>query len=304
MKKTFSLDRSENCVCLASRVVYGQKQHWCNAVTRQLTMSFMCPRRYFHYDTDETQPVIVFICGGGFEKQDTHVWVPELAYFAKHGYSVACVDYSVEPFTVWPEQIEEIKLAIRYLRAHAKEFHIDPDRIAVMGESAGGYLAALCGVTSGTGMYDKPVTDSYRRSFLCGPVGPDEFTQGEYLDYSSDVQCVVPWYGLFDRTKMKETGMYDTATGGYKKRVPTARTNDMPDLTPMVTKDTPPFCMVHGTGDHQVDFSQSELMYDALQAAGVDAELLIVEGAEHADAAIVQTAVKEEIVRFLDSHLK
>ncbi len=282
MKKTFVLNQDENCVCLASKIVYGQRQYWCNATTRQLTMSFMCPRRYFNYDRREVQPLIVFICGGGFEKEDVNVWTPELAYFAKHGYSVACVDYSVLPFTEWPEQLEDVKLAIRYLRAHAKEFWIDPDRIAVMGESAGGYLAAMAGTTGETREYDK----------------------GEYLDQSSAVQCAVPWYPVINPQAVAG-GSYDPTTKqvvparGVEKKI-----SSMPDAASYITEKTPPFCLVHGTGDVQVNISQSEYLYDRLEQAGVEAELLIVEGAGHADAGIVNSAVKEEMLHFLDRHLK
>lgn len=283
MKKTFPLNREENCVCLSTRVVYGQKQYWCNATTRQLTMSFMCPRRYFGYDTKEKQPLIVFICGGGFEKEDVNVWTPELAYFAKNGYSVACVDYSVLPFTQWPEQIEDVKLAIRYLRAHAEQFCIDPDRIAVMGESAGGYLAAMVGTTGET----------------------REFDVGDYLDQSSAVQCVLPWYPAINPGEMAKGGMYDPSTGKVVASSSVLeRSSVMPDAAAYITKNTPPFCMVHGTGDEQVDISQSEYMYEKLEQAGVEANLLIVEDAGHADAAIVNSAVKAEMLQFLDRHLK
>ena len=282
MKKKFALNQEENCVCLSSRIVYGQKQYWCNATTRQLTMSFMCPRRYFDYDKREIQPLIVFICGGGFEKEDVNVWTPELAFFTKHGYSVACVDYSVLPFTEWPEQIEDVKLAIRYLRAHAKEFWIDPDRIAVMGESAGGYLAAMAGTTGETREFDK----------------------GDYLEQSSAVQCAIPWYPAVNPGELTGGGSYDPATGTVVPSSAEKRIASMPDAASYITEKTPPFCLVHGTSDAQVDISQSEYLYDKLEQAGIEADLLIVEGAGHADAGIVNSAVKQEMLNFLDRHLK
>lgn len=284
MKKTFPLDQSENCVCLSTRIVYDQKQYWCNATTRQLTMSFICPRRYFTYDKREKQPLIVMVCGGGFEKEDVNVWVPELSFFAKHGYSVACVDYSVLPFTEWPEPIEDVKSAIRFLRAHAEEFMIDPDRIAIMGESAGGYLAALAAVTGET----------------------KEFDKGQNLEYSSAVKCAVPWYPVINPKMMPDPRIYDPVTDTYKLPVtgPGKRTLAMPDVASYVTENTPPICMVHGTADELVNISQSEYLYDKLVEKGVEANLLIVEGAGHADAGIVNSAVKQEMLAFLDRHMK
>ncbi len=234
-------------------------------------MSFMCPRRYFTYDAKEALPLIVFICGGGFEKEDVNVWTPELSYFAKHGYAVACVDYSVLPFSKWPEQIEDVKLAIRYLRAHAKEFWIKPDKIAVMGESAGGYLSALVGTSGEVRDYDK----------------------GKYLDQSSAVQAAVPWYPVVNLPKFSE-----------KAASPDARMYKAPDAASFITKNTPPFCIVHGTDDAQVPHSESEYLYDKLTEAGVEADLLLVEGAGHADAGIVNSEVKKTILAFLDKHLK
>lgn len=79
---------------------------------------------------------------------DQNVWTPELAWFAKRGFAVASIDYSVTARAKFSNQIEVVKLAIRYLKAHAEELGLDPQRFVAMGESAGGYLAALVGATA------------------------------------------------------------------------------------------------------------------------------------------------------------
>lgn len=269
MKKILPLKREDDLVCLARKIVYQQKPYWCNASCRQLSLSLMKPREYFDYDPVKRYPLIVFICGGGFEKEDNTVWTPELAYFAKHGYVVACVDYSVLPFTKWPEQIQEIKEAIRFLRAHAEQFGILPDKVAVMGESAGGYLSALAGVSGETREYDT----------------------GGYPDQSSAVQAAVPWYPVVNIPAHDLSQLHISKEGFI-------------DCAQLITENTPPFFIVHGTGDEQVPYTESEYLYQKLQDAGVDSDLVLVEGAGHADAAVIQDEIKEMMLEFLDKHLK
>ena len=269
MKRVLPLKREDDLVCLARNIVYKQKPYWCNASCRQLSLSLLKPRNYFDYDPVKTYPLIVFICGGGFEKEDNTVWVPELAYFAKHGYVVACVDYSVLPYTQWPEQIQEIKEAIRFLRANAEQFGIIPDRVAVMGESAGGYLSSLAGVSGETREYDT----------------------GSNLDQSSAVQAAVPWYPVVNMLAHDFSKLH-------------LDLHEFVDCTELITPDTPPFFIVHGTGDEQVPHTESEYLYQKLQEAGVESELVLVEGAGHADAAIIQDEIKEMMLEFLDEHLK
>ena len=269
MRKVLNIEPKTELIGVASEVVYLQKPYWCNANVRQLKLSIMKPRHWYPYDNmDRKNPVIFFICGGGFAKQDINVWDAELAYFAKHGYAVVTAEYSVLPFTKWPEQIQELKAAIRYIRAHARELDLDVEKIAVMGESAGGYLSAALAVTSNTREYDV----------------------GDNLDQSSAVQCALPWWPVIDLSGEESLGNMDM-TGFI-------------DCAACVTPQTPPVCLFHGTQDHLVSHSQSEYMYEALQKAGVDSDLYIIEGADHADLLIMQDEVKELMLAFLDKHIR
>lgn len=270
MKNVLTIEPKTELIGIASEVVYLQKPYWCNANVRQLKLSVMKPRHWYDYDhKDRRNPVIMFFCGGGFAKQDINVWNAELAFFAKRGYAVITAEYSVLPYTKWPEQICELKAAVRYVRAHAEELNINADKIAVMGESAGGFLAAAMAVTSGTREFD---------------------TVGGYMEQSSAVQCAVPWWPVVNM--------------GDKPTVAGMDTSGFINCTDWVTSNTPPMALFHGTKDHLVPQLESEIMYEALQKAGVDSELYIIEGADHADLLIMQDEVKELMVSFLDKHMK
>ena len=242
---------------------------------RQLSLSFMKPRNYFPYDHPGCYPLMVFICGGGFQKQDINVFAPELSYFAKNGYAVACVDYSTLPYTEHPEPLKEIKAAIRFLRAHAAEMEIDPNRIVISGESAGGYLAALACVTG-----DDPA-----------------FEEGDHLDQSSAVQCAALWYPL---SRMNET--HPAAAQAHGKLV--VRTDNYPDVLDFITDKTPPICMVHGMIDNQVEYEHSVRLHDRLREMNIESELYLIEGANHGDELTFQDPVKERVLAFMNKSLQ
>jgi acetyl esterase/lipase len=268
MKKQIKIETPEPLIMLSDTIVYDQKPYWCNSSARQLCLSFMAPRQYYEYDVKGDRPLILFLCGGGFAKMDRNVWMGELAWFVKKGYAVASVEYSTLPYTAWPDQITEIKLAIRFLRAHAREYKIQPDKFAIMGESAGAYLANLAALSSGDKKYDA----------------------GGFLDQSSEVQAAVSFYCV-----SKLSGVEINGAPNLK---------DFPDLPPLAAGTAPPFLFLHGTGDKMVDCTHSEVLYDALVSSGVRADLYLIEGADHADIHFVQTEIKEIILSFLDSVLK
>jgi acetyl esterase/lipase len=268
MKRTVKVDTQEATILLASEIVYGQRVVWCGATCMPLKLSLMRPRYFFPYDKKRILPLIVWFCGGGFTEMDRNVHTPELAWFAKRGFAVASVDYVTTYRSHFPQLVEDVKLAIRFLKAHSGEYNIDPNRIVVMGESAGGYLAALCGVTGKN----------------------REFDTGGYENYTSEVQAAVPWYPVIRPTAMTVDIERVTVPYDWDKYA---------DVTGYVTKNAAPCLILHGSGDTLVPVSQSELLYDVLERAGADVDMIIIEGAEHADDAFVQSGTKQMILDFI-----
>ena len=163
MLESFSLKaQSIEGISISKDIVYGRVQD----VDLKLDMARPA-------EVKATYPALVFFHGGGWQQGDKshmHRWLNK---FASVGYVTVSVGYRFAPAFKWPSQVEDAKTAIRFLRAHAKEFNIDPNRIGVMGESAGGYLALMLGFTD--------PTDSLEG-------------EGGYQSFSSSVQAVVSFY--------------------------------------------------------------------------------------------------------------
>ena len=198
---------------------------------------------------------LVYIHGGSWMHGDKS----EAAMFANGmtalGYLVVSINYRLYPQATFPAMIEDVKCAVRSLRAYAAEYNLDPNHIAAIGPSAGGHLVSLLG-TSDPG---------------------DGWDVGEYLDQSSRVQAVIAMAGVMDLSRnfpnadieaMKHVGF-----GEYN----VAQASPITHVTP----DDPPFLLIHGDLDELVPYEQSQLMYDRLVQTNVPAQLVIVNNASH-----------------------
>lgn len=210
--------------------------------------------------TDETSlPVVVYVHGGGWTKGDKSGGAGYRFIHAliERGYLVVAVNYRLAPEHKFPAHIEDVKCAIRHLRAEAETYNLDPNRIGTIGSSAGGHLAALLGVTDES----------------------DEMEgDGGYLDQSSRVQAVVDIFGPTDPAAF--------CTGGWARQVfGTASCEDeiISLASPLVyvSSDDPPFLILHGDMDELVLLEQSQVFYDSLTAAGVPVTLQVVRNAGH-----------------------
>jgi acetyl esterase/lipase len=187
--------------------------------------------------------------------------------FVNQGYAVASINYPLSQHAIFPAQIEDCKAAIRWLRANAGRYNLDPNRIGVWGASAGGHLVALLGTTGDVKDFD---------------VGPNAAV-------SSRVQAACDFFGPTDFTKMSSfpsTMKHDAPDSPESKLIgdPIQDNKDkVQRANPIayVTKDDPPFLIVHGDKDPLVPHNQSEILLDALKKAGVEATLYTVRGGGH-----------------------
>ena len=215
-------------------------------------------------------PAILWIHGGGW-RGGNHK--PNKAiYFAERGYFTASIEYRLGWVVKWPNEIQDCKLGVRWLRANAAKYQVDPERVGCWGESAGGNLVACLGTMN----------------------DPNLEGQGGYPGVSSKVQAVVDWCGPVDFTKggfnddnelvppaerKKATGTIAGLLGVAFDKDPEA----WKDASPIthIGPGTAPFLIVHGEKDPLVSISQSTRFAAALQQAGLPAELIVVKNGNH-----------------------
>lgn len=292
--KILEVKLNKPSVNVIADLAYTQVQNPFGQVT-QLNMDILKPN-------SKTQlPAVLFITGGGFVQSPKENYIQQRLAIAEAGYVVASIEYRVVPNTTFPGPLEDAKTAVRYLKENAKKYGIDPNRIAVMGESAGGYLSALVGTTSGM----------------------KEFDKGEYLNQNSDVQAAIDIYGLSDLTKVGDDYSKEIQEVHKSAAAPEAMlVNGIAVFGPggsilsnldkakaanpltYISKNTPPFLLMHGDNDMLVSPSQTKILHDALIDKGVDSTRYIVKGANHADQYWCQKEVLDVIIAFLDKNLK
>ena len=208
-------------------------------------------------------PAVVYVHGGGWRGGDKAAisrW-PVLPRLRERGYAVFSVNYRLAPDFVFPAMIEDVKCAVRHLRANAAGYGVDPARIGAWGTSAGGHLVALLGTLDP------------------GALEGD----GGFEGFSICVQAVVDMYGPADLPAMLDNArsqaqLMQTVFGAGPEEVDVF---ERASPVHWVTPGDAPVLMVHGELDATVPLSQSEAFLDALRGAGVPAELVVVDNAGH-----------------------
>ncbi len=223
----------------------------------------------------DPMPVVVFVHGGGFYSGNKGVGVRRLIPLAQRGYFGVTIDYRLSGVAPFPAQIEDCKCAVRWVRAHATEYNLDPERIGAWGGSAGGTLVALLGLTDG------------RKDFE---------GRGGWEKESSRVHAVCNWFGRMDILK---TAMEEKARGvtpenwevnGVAQRLSALiggviwenpYTCRWASPITYVHKGAPPFLTMHGDKDDTVPLDQSVAFHQALEKAGADSTLMVIKDAGH-----------------------
>jgi acetyl esterase/lipase len=236
-------------------------------------------------------PVVVNIHGGAWQAGDKSQGVGAIMNLVNTGeYAGATIEYRLTDEASWPAQIHDCKAAIRWIRAHAEKYHLDPDRIGVIGASAGGHLVAMLGTSGGI-------------EELEGSLGP-------HKEVSSRVQCVVDEFGPSELLTMMD---YPSNTDHKSAKAPESklvggaileRKEVAKAASPLtyVTKGDPPFLIIHGDKDMTVPFNQSERLAKALKEAGVEVLFIKVDGGSHGGFQNPELAKRTH--QFFDKYLR
>ena len=241
----------------------------------------------------ESMPVVVWIHGGGWRrgsKNNPGRAMPIL----KRGYVLVSVGYRLSGEAIFPAAIVDCKAAVRWVRANAQRYGIDPNRLGVWGSSAGGHLVALLGTAGDASEWDA--------------------AHEENAGYSSRPNAVCNWFGPTDFLRMNDfEGRIDhDAPGSPESRFIGGPIQEHPDkvrrANPITyaTPDDPPMLHMHGDKDMAVPYNQSELLHAALQKAGVESTLYKVEGGGHGFRGATKDSREslfDMVAAFFDDHL-
>jgi acetyl esterase/lipase len=234
---------------------------------------------------DGPLPLIVWIHGGGWQGGSKDAC--PMAIYVTRGYVVASINYRLSQHAIYPAQLDDCQAALRWLRKNASKYKIDPDRIGVSGASAGGHLAALVGA-AGSSTKGKP--DRVDVQCVVDVFGPANFLT---IWPQSDPKTTVVKHHELDSPEGRLFG------GPIPEKTALAK-----QASPMtyVSKNAPPFLILHGKKDRVVPWQQSEELHEALKKAGADSTLILVDDAGH-DGNVAGPNGKK-IAEFFDKHLK
>ena len=237
----------------------------------------------------EPFPAVICIHGGGFRAGSRESFNGLCLQLAEKGYVAVTVSYRLAPRYQFPAAVHDVKAAVRWVRANAAMYQIDPERIGTTGGSAGGHLAQFLGVTRGVKKFEG---------------------DGGHPEYSSSVKCVVNFYGPSDFTKSYDASVdakdvLPLFLGGNLQQQRHRHIESSPLY--WVTPDAAPTLFVHGTNDAYVAHEQAEWITERMKAADVEATLMTIDGGDHGfrtSSPEVKTMIDNARLAFFEKHLK
>ncbi|WP_172254975.1 alpha/beta hydrolase [Saccharibacillus deserti] len=233
-------------------------------------------------------PLVIFVQGSAWMKQNVYTGIPDLSHIAAKGYVIASVEIRDTEIARFPAALEDVKCALHFMREHAAEYAVDPRRAAVWGDSSGGHLSLMTGLTIGA------------------------YNNDRYKEQSDDVLAVIDYYGISDLLTL---GRYndvldhdaaDSPEGlliGGRVQAHVERARRASPIHQDLDRELPPFLIVHGDRDRIVHVNQSIEMYKALRAHGQNVLFYKVAGADHGTG-VWSPQVLEVTAKFLAAHLK
>ncbi|WP_296876550.1 alpha/beta hydrolase [Thomasclavelia sp.] len=238
---------------------------------------------------DKIFPAVVFIQGSAWKKQDVYQNVVNLGLLARKGYVCAIVEYRHSGIAHFPAQIIDGKNAIRYLKKHHQDYHLDPDKVIIMGDSSGGHTSAMIGMSAKSALFDDPINEQN-----CHVLG------------------IIDLYGAVDVTMSDgfpstlNHQLPDSPEGmlmGYNIRENMEKAREANAKT-YVDLDFPPMLILHGTKDKTVFCKESVELYQALIKANKDATLYLVSKSDHGGAAFWKDQTIEIYDQFIQKCLR
>jgi acetyl esterase/lipase len=249
-------------------------------------------------------PLVIYVHGGAFKFGDkgNNEATGAFPVLLDAGYALASINYRLSGEAKFPAQIQDVKTAVRWLRANAVSCHIDPARIGAWGASAGGHLVSLLGTS--------------------GNAAELEGAELGHAEQPSRVQAVVSWYAPIDFLHMDAQFLEDEHFGSAaathnlpnspESELLGAPVQTIPELVrttnpiTYVHRDVPPFLIEHGTADREIHARQAQQLYDALAPliGAENVELVYIPGARHADPIFPSPSNMQRVVQFFDKHLR
>ncbi len=262
--------RADDTYTRTEDVVYGRKHGLA------LTMDVFTPKE------NANGAGVIFVVSGGWISGHQSINPAFLAELLRRGYTVFTVVHGSQPRFTIPEAIADLNRAVRFIRTHADDYKVDPDRLGITGLSAGGHLSLMQGLAGGGGKADSP--DPVERASSRVQAVACFFPPTDFFNYGKPGEEALGNGTLHDFRAPFDFNEFNPETKTFERIAdPNRRREIGRQISPIthVSPDDPPTLIIHGDADKLVPFQQAEILIDKLQAAGVEAKLVTKPGAQH-----------------------